>query len=263
MVYKRLLRPANWQDFQRMICSLFERKYNMGVSNLYGRDGEAQHGVDIYFKNVPILGGKNVGIQCKRIDKLRKDIIDAEYEKVCNEFPNPIDIFIIVTTDATKTELQDYSYKKDDPKCEIVFWEKIESDIQLYEDILRSYYKEFIILRDFVSQGNAASKLFVLEFQGTKAEFIITRIPTYEGTFGNGVSFILNLQTKKATYYPIRNKNDLLEIFDHPFDAYAVYHFLQHYNEDNIFADTSIGHQFFIDSKTYDEITKAIEDLNK
>lgn len=112
MVYKRLLRPANWQDFQRMICSLFERKYNMGVSNLYGRDGEAQHGVDIYFKNVPILGGKNVGIQCKRIDKLRKDIIDAEYEKVCNEFPNPIDIFIIVTTDATKTELKDYSYKK-------------------------------------------------------------------------------------------------------------------------------------------------------
>jgi hypothetical protein len=204
MVYKRLLRPANWQDFERMICSLYERKYKMGVSNLYGRHGEAQHGVDIYFKDVSILNCKNVGIQCKRIeiDKLTKDIIDAKYEKVRKEFPNPIDIFIIATTEKTKKSLQDHCSKKNNPKCEIVFWETIESDIQLYEDILRGYYKEFIILRNFVSQGNAASKLFVLEYDGTRVEFIITRIPTYEGKFGNGVSFILNLQTKKATYYP-------------------------------------------------------------
>ena len=51
-MHKKLAKPANWQDFERLICTLYEKKYGMTASSLYGRSGQAQNGVDIYFRDI-------------------------------------------------------------------------------------------------------------------------------------------------------------------------------------------------------------------
>ncbi|WP_144555440.1 restriction endonuclease [Bacillus sp. X1(2014)] len=248
-MYKKLARPANWQDFERLICALYEKIYGMVTSNLYGRHGQAQDGVDTYFREIPTLGKQNVAIQCKRyeIGQLTTDIIDKEHDKVKN-FPNKVDTYIIITTDSTDTALQNYASTKKEPKCELVFWETIESKIQMYEDILQGYYKEFVIYRDPTKEGNTASQYFVLEFSGSRLEFLISRIPTYEGKFSD-TGFLLNLQTKKAAYYPVRNKRDLLFVFDTTYDAFAVFHFLEQFNGFSFLANKSIGHAVFLNQQ--------------
>lgn len=182
MIYKSLVRPANWQDFERLISKVYERKYLMGASNLYGRHGQAQNGVDTYFKDVPTLGRQCIAIQCKRyeVGNLTKGFIDGEHKKV-QKFSQKVDKYFIITTDSTDINLQDHACLKKNPSCEIIFWESVESDIQLYEDILQGFYKEFVVYRDFVSEGNTPGRCFVLEFSGTKLEFLISKIPTYTG----------------------------------------------------------------------------------
>lgn len=258
-MYKNLARPANWQDFERLICALYERKYGMTASSLYGRHGQAQNGVDIYFKDIISKGNENVAIQCKRynIGTLDTTIIDREHAKV-KKFPNKVDKFIIITTDTTNTEVQDYAWTKTNPKCEVIAWESVESDIQMYHDILQGFYKEFLIYRNPGSTGNAQSQYFVIDFSGTKIEFLISKIPSYDGKYSNQ-GFLLNLQTNKSTYYPVRNKHDLLGVFKHTYDAFAVFSFLNQFKAYSFFSDPSIGHSVFLNKQQIQDETNEYE----
>ena len=71
-------RPKDWQAFQRNCVILYRAELNDPHAQEYGRDGQAQYGIDI-------LGRRNgkpdhwVGIQCRRVTKaLNKDKILAD-----------------------------------------------------------------------------------------------------------------------------------------------------------------------------------------
>ncbi|PFU94833.1 hypothetical protein COK92_08460 [Bacillus anthracis] len=260
---KELAKPANWQDFEHLVREFYQAQYLKASSNLYGGRNERQNGVDIYFPNVITLGQQSVAIQCKRYDvgKLTKTIINAEHREV-QSFPGKVDTFIIVTTDKTSSELQIHAANKKNPTCEIVFWDSLERDIPLHENLLQKHYKEFVVYRDIVEAGNTASKYFILDFSGTRNEFLISRIPDHDGTFGN-TAFLLNLQTKKATYYPVLNKFDLLEVFNTTHDAFAVYYFLQQFDDFAFFKDKSIAQPLLLHKETYDKLIQEVEDYKK
>lgn len=256
--------PANWQDFERLVTSIYEKKYRVPSSNLYGRQGQRQNGVDTYFKEVHSLYNQSIAIQCKlyNVGKLDTDIIDAEHAKLA-QFPQKIDRFLIATTDSTDTGLQRHAWSKENPKCDIVFWDSIECDIQAYDEILKGFYNEFLVYKSNVLEGNTASKFFVLECSGSRYEFLVSRIPAY----GEGYSdreYLLNVQNNKATHYPIKNPIDLIPIFnDNLFDAFAIYHFLERFRDHDIYIDSSIHDSFLLDKTTYKSIEKQIEKHQK
>jgi hypothetical protein len=101
--------PSNWQDFERNIRLLFE--YSLGDPHTQnnGRQGQAQHGVDVYGRR----GGGNgllVGVQCKGKDadyggevsevELRDEVKKSEaFQPALNEF-------ILVTTAPDDAKIQ-------------------------------------------------------------------------------------------------------------------------------------------------------------
>src|SRR5262245_42764726 len=54
--------PTNWQDFQSLVKDIAESRYDPSTVVEYGRQGQAQNGVDVYAED---RFGKKIGIQCK------------------------------------------------------------------------------------------------------------------------------------------------------------------------------------------------------
>ena len=109
MIPKNYLKPANWQDFQIFIKDLLNEKYEGGF-DIYGRNGQAQDGVDVLGR----FYNNTIGTQCKRLDidltlKLIKDEIvktdksDLKLSKyifatTCRKEPNTYTELFILTS---------------------------------------------------------------------------------------------------------------------------------------------------------------------
>jgi len=91
--------PKSWDEFEHIVCDLYSRTWNDPHAQRHGRTGQPQQGVDIYGQPSG-LGGRYVGIQCKRYNdgRLTRTKIEAEIAKAarwarthgrvvtCNEF---------------------------------------------------------------------------------------------------------------------------------------------------------------------------------
>lgn len=64
---KRYNIPKNWQDFELLCANLWKSEYGCYDINRHGRQGQKQHGVDVYgyINN----GSEFFGIQCKGKDE--------------------------------------------------------------------------------------------------------------------------------------------------------------------------------------------------
>jgi tetratricopeptide (TPR) repeat protein len=100
-----LPRPKDWQDFERKTKELFVCVLNDPNTQLHGRTGQPQHGIDIW-------GHRNeerhrlVGIQCKKSsDRIAEEELEAELEKA-KAFNPPIAEFILVTTAPRDAKIQ-------------------------------------------------------------------------------------------------------------------------------------------------------------
>jgi hypothetical protein len=118
----------------------------------------------------------------------------------------------------------------------------------MYNEILQGFYKEFLIYRNPNGTGNTQSQYFVIDFSGTRIEFLISKIPSYDGKYSEQ-GFLLNLHANKSTYYPVRNKRDLLGVFEDTYDALAVFHFLEQFKGFSFFSSPSIGHPIFLNQQ--------------
>ncbi len=102
-----LPKPTNWQDFERIIRDLFECVLGDPDTQLNGRSGQPQHGVDVY-------GYRNqqtdylVGVQCKKKldDKVTEKELRDEVNKAKNFTPE-ISQFILVTTAPRDQKIQE------------------------------------------------------------------------------------------------------------------------------------------------------------
>jgi hypothetical protein len=54
--------PSSWDEFEQMCADLFEFEWGDRHTTRYGRQGQRQHGVDIYGSPGENL---NAGVQCK------------------------------------------------------------------------------------------------------------------------------------------------------------------------------------------------------
>lgn len=101
--------PKNWQDFERCCRILFECILKDPQTQLHGRQGQKQYGVDIFGRR----GGSGdhwVGVQCKGKDaefghpvtekELRKEAKEA------NDFNPTLSEFILVTTASNDAKIQ-------------------------------------------------------------------------------------------------------------------------------------------------------------
>jgi len=94
--------PANWQDFQRLCLSLLRVHWNRPGLDLFGKEGEAQDGIDILDLQAKVSLHT---AQCKRknpLKGLRPKEIEAEVRKVRAftppaNFP-PVKVYWIMTT---------------------------------------------------------------------------------------------------------------------------------------------------------------------
>lgn len=149
MIIRNFPIPANWQDFQILIKDIFNEKY--GGFTIYGSNGQAQNGVDVFGKR-----GKNlIGIQCKRLGgKLPLSMIKSEVKKA-ETFTPSLTKFIIATTDRRDAKIQKSilelnTEREKDGLFEIyvLYWDDIEDEINGNANILVKYYDDVMLNLD-------------------------------------------------------------------------------------------------------------------
>lgn len=64
--------PANWQDFETLCCDLWRRIWNDPNTQKNGRQGQPQHGVDIYGR--PGEGHEWAGVQYMGVSHLHSGV---------------------------------------------------------------------------------------------------------------------------------------------------------------------------------------------
>jgi len=104
----QLMPPSNWQDFERLCRALWEKILSDPNTQMNGRSGQNQHGVDVYGR---IDGNGDLhGVQCKGKDgrygnSLAQRELRVEVEKA-KLFSPPLNIFTIATTAQSDSKIQ-------------------------------------------------------------------------------------------------------------------------------------------------------------
>ena len=140
-----LPKPKNWEDFERQSRELFACVLNDPNTQLHGRSGQKQGGVDVY-------GNRRadwlVGVQCKK--KFEKGVTDkelrAEVEKA-KTFTPKISEFLLVTTAPRDQKIQESARllteelaKTSRPIRVYVWgWEDIEEHAAKYDEAWKAF----------------------------------------------------------------------------------------------------------------------------
>lgn len=134
-VSKNLRRPTNWQDFETLCKKLWSEIWNCPEIKKNGRNGQTQHGVDVY--GMPFGEDKYFGIQCKGKDEytnkqFTEDEITKEIEKA-KLFQPPLKKLYFATTAAKDAGIEEFVRKKNiENKAKELF----EVHIFSWEDIV-------------------------------------------------------------------------------------------------------------------------------
>ncbi|MBB1411228.1 hypothetical protein [Pseudoalteromonas sp. SG44-17] len=139
---------ASWVDFEHLCRDLFEHEWSSRVTNLNGRNGSRQNGVDIYGypNNMSLL----YGVQCKGKEiypekNISIDEIKSEITKALN-FKPLLTHFIIATTAKRNVGIQEKlrEYLKEENSIpftvDICFWDDLEVKLNQQESICKKFY---------------------------------------------------------------------------------------------------------------------------
>lgn len=144
--------PKSWDDFEDLVCGLHRTEAGVVNAQRYGRQGQAQNGVDIV---IEISATASVtAIQCKRyaegklsVEHVRTAIVDAE------KFAPAIGEFVIATTERRNALLQSEVLKINQERAgkksflvRIEFWEDIIDRLTdpVCRDLLYKFYGDWI-----------------------------------------------------------------------------------------------------------------------
>lgn len=111
---KTLRRPANWQDFETLSKKLLGEIWNCPDIRKNGRNGDNQHGVDVY--GIPEGDPEYFGIQCKGKDEytdkqFSEEEILKEIEKA-KTFEPPLKKLYFATTAVKNADIEQFVRKK-------------------------------------------------------------------------------------------------------------------------------------------------------
>lgn len=145
----QIKKPSNWQDFEKLCKLLWGEIWNCEDSiKRHGRNGQNQHGVDVY-AYVDKYGGY-CGIQCKGKDdysdsQLTEKEIDREIKNALT-FKPELKLFVFATTANKDAKIEAYIRKKDIEsrgkgkfKVDISSWEDIVDQLERYRTTYNWY----------------------------------------------------------------------------------------------------------------------------
>jgi hypothetical protein len=164
----QLPQPTNWDEFEEMCADLFSEEWGDRNATRYGRQGQRQHGVDIYGR----ARGAWAAVQCKGRRswpprRLTTDEIDQEVTKALNFRPN-LSEFTIATTAPDDARLQDHARLLTERHAasglfsvHVVGWGEFLRRFTKHDNLIRKHY-------DFV--GNASVLEEVIKTPGRVIE---------------------------------------------------------------------------------------------
>lgn len=191
------MKPKNWQDFEKLCKLLWGEIWNCSDSiKLHGRQGQAQHGVDVY-AYVEKYGGY-CGIQCKGKDdyanaQLTEAEIDNEIDKA-KTFSPKLKRFIFTTTANKDAVIEQYIRQKDIECIELGLF---HIDVFSWEDIVDLLERERPVYNWYLNncQFKEATDIKVV-FQNEKDECTVSPLylrTTYKYKCKEPVNNILGL----------------------------------------------------------------------
>lgn len=140
--------PSSWDEFEVICADLWGEIWGDRHTQLYGRQGQRQNGVDI--KGVD-QRGKQCGAQCKGKKNwppstLTTQEIDNEIAKA-QKFSPLLDEFVVLTTAPNDVTVQDHVAALNENKAngigfrvEVYSWEEIRRRLSNYPDLLQKHY---------------------------------------------------------------------------------------------------------------------------
>lgn len=163
-----ILKPQNWQDFERLVESYAMIKWPNGIITPFGGNGQTQHGVDIYVKDKRSC---YIGIQCKKVAKLTLVSIQKEITKAL-AFKPVLKRYIIATSMGRNATLQeninalDAQHKEKGLfQIDILFWEDIIKPIMSNDDIFKQHYPQYFL-------GNKSNVLYLFNASNNRNSII-------------------------------------------------------------------------------------------
>lgn len=142
-------KPSNWQDFEKLCKLLWGEMWDCEDSiKRHGRQGQNQHGVDVYAYVDKQQG--YCGIQCKGKDdysnaQLTEKEIDEEIEKA-KAFEPKLKLFVFATTANKDATIEGYIRKRDIEnrskgffKVDVFSWEDIVDLMERYRNVYNWY----------------------------------------------------------------------------------------------------------------------------
>ncbi|APV44465.1 hypothetical protein Dform_01131 [Dehalogenimonas formicexedens] len=144
--------PANWQDFESLCCDLWRAIWKDPDTQKNGRQGQPQHGVDIFGR--PNQGTSWAGVQCKGKDNyaeksLTEEEVESEVEKA-KSFKPSLKSFAIATSGKRDAKIQQLGRNITDKHLlqglfpfRVWSWDDILEKLDEYPDIVEKYYSGF------------------------------------------------------------------------------------------------------------------------
>lgn len=141
--------PRDWQELERLCCDLFRLVWQDPDTQLNGRQGQAQQGVDVYGR--PGCGPNYTGVQCKlkgvsegaqlTEEELREEVAKAK------GFRPKLASFIISTTAPNDATIQKLARKiTEEHEKQGLFdvavygWGEIVSRLEQFPEVIQRYY---------------------------------------------------------------------------------------------------------------------------
>jgi hypothetical protein len=203
----KLPQPSDWQEFQRMICDLYKRKWRNENIQEFGSIGQRQNGVDIFgYSN---SRKQNEGIQCKCVKKLTKTDVEIEYKKSILFRPK-LSRFTIVTTSKRDKNIQQKAAEitaSQDYPCNVVFWEDICQLMSDYSDLLKKYYSDFFVK---ITVYNSQSKLIKIDIDINHYEILISTMKS-DDKYYDGTILVSDLLSRRCITYRLGDHWSRLE----------------------------------------------------
>jgi len=173
---EQLRPPPSWDKFEEICADLFSRIWNDSQLVRYGRQGQRQHGVDIYGKE----NGADSGVQCKGKrnwppTKLTTAEIDAEVEEA-KKFDPSLRTYVIATTAENNVHVTDHvnaisakHAKQGLFRVTVFGWSEVVRRLNDYPDLLKKHFSSYTLRHMEQTMPDAVADRVVEKLQTANA----------------------------------------------------------------------------------------------
>ncbi len=148
----QLPRPSNWVDFEKFCRDLWRSIWKDPNTQLNGRSGQPQHGVDVFGQ--PDQGSKSAGVQCKgKSDFSKMQVTETDLRtEVTNakSFNPPLSQFIVATLAPRDEDIQRIArqitaehQQQELFTVHVCSWHDIIDELPHHPDVVAVHYSEF------------------------------------------------------------------------------------------------------------------------